>query len=299
MFKALVDRMLRRSEIKALPGPSQGVEAPTGDIYRFRTAPFNEFGPPDTGRYAAIKVLRVDTDQFVVAVLDGVWTTPPSFEEVSRADVLMETRFGFDGSPAVFGVFRTWWDLADLQDVTLLGAKPLTLAEQRFAAELNAYTTLNNANYAAEGEWRWKHDRQALEAEVAENAKREAAKREAAELRYRTRLSKLTWDQLLSETPFERWAPSPPFPPEVFTLEARRTIHEACVTLRDLGPKPKKAAVRVVLRQVVEWFNKADRDAGEVIETEEREDICAVLEEMAFVARQKSLVDEVDAWREW
>ncbi len=36
-----------------------------------------------------------------------------------------------------------------------------------------------------------------------------------------------------------------------------------------------------------------------VIETEEREDICAILEEMAHVARQKVLVDEIDECREW
>jgi hypothetical protein len=36
-----------------------------------------------------------------------------------------------------------------------------------------------------------------------------------------------------------------------------------------------------------------------VTETEEREDICQVLEEMAHVARQKALVEEIDAWRTW
>jgi hypothetical protein len=57
--------------------------------------------------------------------------------------------------------------------------------------------------------------------------------------------------------------------------------------------------VRAILRKCVEWFNEADKIAGGVIETEEREDICAILEEMAFVARQKSLVEEVDSWRDW
>jgi hypothetical protein len=57
--------------------------------------------------------------------------------------------------------------------------------------------------------------------------------------------------------------------------------------------------VRSILKACVEWFNKADAEAGGVIETEEREDICAVLEELAFVARQKALVEEIDTWREW
>ena len=93
--------------------------------------------------------------------------------------------------------------------------------------------------------------------------------------------------------------PSPPFPPAEFTEAARETIHNAYRELRELGPKPPKAKVRSILRRCVAWFNEADKAAGEVIETEEREDICAVLEEMAFVAKQKSLVDEIDNWREW
>jgi len=57
--------------------------------------------------------------------------------------------------------------------------------------------------------------------------------------------------------------------------------------------------VRKLLRECVEWFNKADEQAGGVIETEEREDICVVLEEMAYAARQESLVDEINNWRTW
>jgi hypothetical protein len=54
-----------------------------------------------------------------------------------------------------------------------------------------------------------------------------------------------------------------------------------------------------VLRACVEWFNAKDREYGGVIETEEREDISALLEEIAFVARQRSLADEIESWRTW
>src|SRR5205807_7985306 len=101
------------------------------------------------------------------------------------------------------------------------------------------------------------------------------------------------------ETPFERWSPSPPFPPQEFTREARDVIHDTCRALRALGSKPRKPDVRRLLRECVEWFNKADDQAGGVIETEEREDICVVLEEIAYVARQKSLVNEIENWRDW
>ena len=112
-------------------------------------------------------------------------------------------------------------------------------------------------------------------------------------------MSKLTWEQLQLETPFERWTPSPPFPLEEFTVAARAMIRTACDALKELGPKPRRANVRAILKKAVVWFNEADERARGVIETEEREDICAVLEEMAHVARQKVLVDEIDEWRNW
>ena len=82
-------------------------------------------------------------------------------------------------------------------------------------------------------------------------------------------------------------------------MAARATIRSACDSLEQLGPKPRRADVRAILKKTVIWFNEADEKAGGVIETEEREDICSVLEEMAHVARQKILSEEIDEWREW
>ena len=42
-----------------------------------------------------------------------------------------------------------------------------------------------------------------------------------------------------------------------------------------------------------------DEEHGNVIETIEREDICSVLEEIAFVARHPALSDEIGIWRDW
>ena len=80
---------------------------------------------------------------------------------------------------------------------------------------------------------------------------------------------------------------------------ARVVIHNTCRALCALGSKPRKPDVRRLLRDCVKWFNEADEEAGGVIETEEREDICMVLEEMVYLARQKSLSDEVNEWRSW
>ncbi len=276
-----------------------------GDIYAFQTAPLSEFAAPETNRYAAFKIIGVSDQHFAIAVLDGVWDRLPRLTDVSNARVLRQNRFVHAGRKAAFGLRTAWWTPGDLKDLVLIGRVQPTAEESGLGDDIisfavgTSHAPLTAANHAAEGEWRWANDREALVAEQEKTRAKDAAIRAAQEERYRTRLRKLTWDQLLSETPFERWSPSPPFPPANFTQSARQTIHAACRDLSALGPKPKRAQVRAILKSCVEWFNKADEEAGGVIETEEREDICAVLEELAFVACQKSLVEEIDDWREW
>lgn len=276
-----------------------------GDLYSFRTSPLSEFAPLETGRYAAFKVLGVNEKYVAIAVLDGIWSTPPSLRAANEALVLHEHRFAHLGRKATFGVNADRWAPSDLDSVSLLGSGRLSIEEEAIGATIISfgigfsYSTLRYANHAAEGEWRWEHDRDALTAESEKRKAKAAAERAAREDRIRTRLKNLTWEKLLAETPFERWARSPPFPPAEFTEAARDTICSAYRELRELGARPPKPSVRLILRRCVEWFNEADKAAGGVIETEEREDICAVLEEMALVANQKSLVDEIGAWREW
>jgi len=276
-----------------------------GNVYSFHTSPLSEFAPPETGRYAAFKVLDINERFIAIAVLEGIWSRPPTLRAANEAVILRQRRFAHTGQMAAFGVNADWWTFSDLENMSLLGTGSLSPEEKAMGAEIIgfgvgiSYSTLPYANYAAEGEWRWEHDRDALILESAKSKAKAAAERAAKEERYQTRLKNLTWEKLLAETPFERWVPSPPFPPAEFSEAARQTIHNACRELRELGPKPPKAKVRSILRRCVEWFNEADKAAGDVIETEEREDICAVLEEMAFVAKQKSLVDEIDNWREW
>lgn len=286
--------------------PLAGTDAPiAGQIYAFRNSPFSEFAPRETGRYAAFKVIGTTKELFVIAVLEGVWPVAPSLQAIRRAPILRQHRFAHTGRPAVCGVNADGWNPSTLDDLRLLGLDVLSPQESAAARAVLGYeagTSFSNLRFAtrtAEGEWRWRHDREALEAEWKRVEAAATATRAAQEERYRTRLKGLTWDKLLAETPFERWSPSPPFPPEAFTQAARTMIHDACRELQLLGPKPRKADVRRVLRRCVEWFNAEDERAGGVIETEEREDIMAVLEEMAFVAKQKSLVEEIDGLRDW
>lgn len=273
-----------------------------GQIFAFQTRPFTEFSPPVTGRFAAIKILGVDANYIVVAVLNGIWPAAPSQSDISSIPVLIQNRFFHSGIAAVFGLRLDWWEpSSELEKFQLVGIQPVTDADRTIASNARGTTfaPLSSASVLAEGEWRWSNDRDAVIAEFEKATAKRNAERVAKEQRYRIRLRALTWDQLGSEIPFERWSTSPPFPGQDFTVAARAEIRNACAALQKLGPKPRRADVRRILRNTVEWFNEADEKAGGAIETEEREDICAVLEEMAFVARQAVLMEEVDMWRRW
>jgi hypothetical protein len=252
-----------------------------------------------------LKIIGVTDKLVAVAVFDGIWFEGPNLEEMRTSSIINEHRFYHTGRPAVFGVNRDWWQPSnDLEDFRFVGMQAVSDTKLSFADAIacfaagSRFSAINAANYAAEGEWRWSNDRESFVKEDQLKAAKNEAERAAKEERYRTRLSKLTWDQLLSETPFGSWSHSPPFPPEEFTDAARTVIRDACAALQALGPKPRRADVRAVLKKTVQWFNEADEEAGGVIETEERGDICTMLEEMACVARQKVLVDEIDAWRD-
>lgn len=276
-----------------------------GNILAFETQPTSEFAPKLTNRHAAIKLLGVSEELIVIGVLDRIWSRIPTLQEAERCGLLREHRFQWNDKLSVFAINRKWWSPTQLKNLQFIGAVKVTDDEAHVAELAMSFapgTTIAPpvaANHAAEGEWRWANDREAYLAESEEENKKVDQAQAAAKKRYRERLSQLTYEKLLSETPLQRWTGASPFPPDDFTSTARSKLHNATRELRELGPKPRKAAVRKILKSLVEWFNEADREADNVIETEEREDVCAAVEELAFVAKQRSLVEEIDDWREW
>jgi hypothetical protein len=101
---------------------------------------------------------------------------------------------------AAFGVNADWWTPSDLDSVSLLGSGILSPEEEAIGAKIIgfglgcSYSALRYVNHAAEGEWRWEHDRDAFMVESEKCKAKAAAERAAKEERYRTRLKNLTWE---------------------------------------------------------------------------------------------------------
>jgi hypothetical protein len=112
-----------------------------GDVDSFRTSPRAEFAPPATGRYAAFKVLGVNERYLAIAVLERIWSTPPSLREANEAVVLHEHRFAHTGRMAAFGVNDHWWTPSDLDSVSLLGSGRLSPEEKAIGPKIIAKPT--------------------------------------------------------------------------------------------------------------------------------------------------------------
>jgi hypothetical protein len=270
-----------------------------GNIYSFRTSPITEFSPQETNRYAALKILGFIDGRVCFVVLDGIFDRHPKLDQVSALAWLTIRRDPHwqIPRPAWCTTPKNW--KCDLEDLHFVGSVNILPEEAALVPTCPSIGHWIVANAHAEGEWRWRNDRTAFAEEIG-RAKQVRNERVAAERdRYEKRLKSLTWEQILEESLLPRWNEHPPFPPPDFVAAARDRLRSTIAELQSLGPKPKKAQVRVVLKACVDWFNRKDAEFGQVIETEEREDICTVLEEFATVAGQRSLVAEIDAWREW
>jgi hypothetical protein len=230
-------------------------------------------------------------------VLDGIFDRLPTLNEVVTLPVLKRNRFSFAGQPAVSCAPPDFSD--ELRELCYLGRTALTPNDHKLFASCGSFANWRWASFDAEFEWRWRHDRNALIAEWMLSEEEDKKQRIELQKRREARLRNLTWENLLNELPLAVWDMNPNYPPRRFVLATRERLHAAVRDLRKLGPKPKKAAVRAVVKNLVEWFNHTNREFGNVIETEERDNICEALEELVSVAGHPKLSDEIDEWRDW
>jgi hypothetical protein len=244
-----------------------------------------------------LKVLTVGR-LITYIVLDGIFSQPPEMHEAGYLSPLYQKRFNnYQEKPAVCST-RLDWEI-NLLEFRVVGNTPVSQDELALISNFTPFSTFMNASFTAEGEWRWRNDQEAFELEASLAAAADQAKKDSKKQRYETRLKHLTWDVLLTENMFARWSPSPPFPPLGFVDAVSAEFRRAIVELRNISDKPTKKDTRRILRALVHRINSLDDAYGNVVETEEREDLCAALEEIAFVARHRNLIEEVDAWRAW
>ncbi len=144
-------------------------------------------------------------------------------------------------------------------------------------------------------QWRWDHDREALEAEDRIEKAEEARKIEEAKRDRSAYLSTVTLNQLLDKTRFAHWRrlvkPKP-------LAKSRDLFSRAIGKLISIGRNATEESKLNVLRELIEGFNSLDAEFT-FIETEEREDICLEVDAIAHACGLAEKARLVDRWREW
>lgn len=143
-------------------------------------------------------------------------------------------------------------------------------------------------------EWRWLNERDAYLAERRAWLAELEAKQKQRKKAEQERKAKLTLSKLKNADPTARWVSRP----IESMAEVRQILADCLLALRELGRKKPEARVLAILRQAVEALNRAN-GRRQFIDTSEREDLCAHLEDLASACGLRELGDFTFEWREW
>lgn len=177
--------------------------------------------------------------------------------------------------------------------MTIIGLTALTEEEQTLDSV--CYGTWNAIALQMLLQWRWDNDREAvLSEEATEKAKIDEQRHLYAE-KQRDILRTTTWDSLLAREWFTEWDAAH----ETALRQNARILISTLITTLKTAPKITKTLVRRQLHDCVNAFNKLDEELGFPIKTTHCEDIINALELITIVAKQPTLIHEVDNWRNW
>lgn len=279
--------------------------AKPGELVAFQIACSDGFTSSNVGKWGVLKVLGHDgAGHAIVSVLEGLYVACPTVEDVAEAPLLFEERFepkdtptileidpGFDGHlPSATGIGRQ--DGFRPEETEYLSGVQTGGGRRRLVGVHFPAFVLDHENRA-------KHDREAWLAEIEAMREQAAARAAAIEKRQKERLNGLTLAHLQAEILLSDWDERAEFLPAAFVEDVR--MHAQCLLadLAALGEKPRRPTCRNLLRRFVEQLNTLDTQAGHVIETDEREELWQLVEEICWAIKQRPLLEEVDAWRDW
>ena len=243
------------------------------------------------GRFGACRVLAYNVEDDAALVECSAWIGA-SPDEATEADVrrpLLLTHHAHRGRPV-----RIWvWGRPPK---TLIPLPPVEPTAEDAEVECNSFAYWEAVTCQPLLQWRWDHDR---EAQLADDVAAEAArvrKMEAAARRRQRYLATVTPEKVAESRLLADW-------PRVFDAKAVRATRVAVrEAARDLAALPaegrgRKAAAR--LRRLMRTLNDVDRDHGHFIDTEARDDLIGLLEDLCHAAGIPRSLDRLIDLREW
>jgi hypothetical protein len=285
-----------------------------GGFYAFQIQPDKNGSHINAGKFGVFEFIQdshEDTVSGVIVVLDGMSDTLPTLRQVKRytplprphhqqfnaQEINNEKASISNREPNVFAVFRE--SIFELQ-THFLGSRLIpSFSRRRLAKQNHYYAPLSTAALNLNYEMRWRFDRENFLADRTKTLEREAIRQGKIAQRMRDRLRGLTIDKLLTETHLTAWDTRTDFIPPNFLKAVRAELLTLLKNLHFTDKKQPKAQVRKNLKAFLEWINVQDEQYDYPIETMEREELHELLEEVCHAAKHKSLVDEIENWRDW
>lgn len=285
-----------------MPKSTTALFADPGSVLSFRTIPLYAVSPQTTGRYGAAVVIGRTAHVVALAPLSEVWTEPPSLAAAAAAATITRGKRGRAGSTEVVTIYKGE-DYDVLPELTLLGRREVTDIEARLADSAMAggywgivHCTPKSLSDRIEERWRWRHEPQQMRDEP--HLEKERLRQEEAEQEHRRQMRSqtLTFAQLLEEPLLQGWE-THPFLPDWFRTAVVEHIRDTQRELAALGPKPRRPLVRAALKALGQQIYATEAAGGEMlIETDERQDLGDVFEDLIYAAKQPALVDEIVDW---
>ena len=282
-----------------------------GDLIAFQIGQRDGWSAPNKDRWGVIKVLHIgERNAITVSVLDGLSEKCPSPLSVRFRRLLQEKRF--KGNPRALNLPgpETVTSLIDerleLEAARIIGHERIFRACEKVALvniQKNGFgkriAHIERVAIMLDHEDRAINDAERWQAEIKLDQGRWRLHLEKTEHRRRTRLRDIRLEALLAETQFSTWDSGADSMPTDFTARIRGHAKLLITDLASLGPKPQRPKARKLLVEFVVWVNEFDFRSNYIIATEQRDDLMQFLEEVCWSIKQKPLLAEIDAQRNW
>lgn len=248
--------------------------------------------PLRDGRIGVCRILRKEIQTIpcaLVAVSDWIGNEPPPLEDPAIRRILVKTHYKWSNIPEVM-----WVMSPPPPEFRALGL--IRLLPEDTKAQSDWYGGWNSFPNHVLLQWRWDHEREALLAEDAAREKQESINRGEAEEKRSIYLASLTFSQLLEKDLFPTWDE---YPGDGIKRECQNVIQTFIHTLNQADQPVARKFAADELKKCIKQLNLLDAQNKHFIETEEREHLHLVLEDVLHVARQPGLVDKIEVWRKW
>ncbi len=243
--------------------------------------------PLEDGRWGACRVLQMKGDPLAALVATSPWigSAPPDLTEPTLRKVLRLTHHSWDKGPCL-----AW--VSDPVPPAFVHLGNLPPKAKEASASSNSSSDWSSSPLQLFLQWRWDHERAAVEAEDEARRECERVARETRRRAYKP-LPKYTLEEL-RKRPFQQWEGFV----ETNALRAsRKVVRNTIDALRALGPDAPKPLKINLFHACVEQFNDLDEDGW--ICTIEREDVCELLDQLADLVGLEDYGEALTSRRDW